>query len=343
MYTEYTNAVMMLLKEIGIWKEGYTILPNSKNGGQSLCFFIRDANNEPIYIAKFFDFLKGLNDITNLIDTSNCATVDEYLEKISEKQIPYDIDKINEIVYYLKRSFSRYIEVTKNDVGLFPKVYGHKEKIKIKNSFYGLLIEEAIKGITLQEKMNNVTMDGIDNINLAIQALYEVGKAIENLSSQGYVHRDLSPDNIMIDVNDKLIIIDPGTIKIINRDTTNLGYILGKWHYASPEQYQGNAVAANFTSDLYSLGIIIFQIVTGTNLLLEYSKKKPSNPHALICKDLNRDIENLFFQYCDDSDERNIILFSIIKKLLQTDKELRFSDIKSFVDSINILKEVKND
>ena len=343
MYEEYKSEIKKLLINNNMWDNSYTILPNSKNGGQSLCFFVRDKNNKPLYIAKYFDYLKDLSNATNIVSIDDCDNVDEYLEKLEESPIPFNIDEINEIVYYLKRGFLRYIEVTRDDAGIFPKVYGHVENIKIKNSFYGLLIEQAINGITLQEKLNNIIMDGNENIDFGIRALKDIGKAIELLNLKGYVHRDLSPDNIMIDENNNFVIIDPGTIKIINSDTTNLGYILGKRTYASPEQYQGNAVLANFTSDLYSLGIIIFQIVTGINLLVNYIKKDQANPHALICKELDRDIENTFYNYCDDSQEKNILLFSILKKLLQVDKALRFSDIKSFVDAINILKEGEND
>ena len=339
MFEDYINEIKNLLINNNMWNDSYTILPNSKNGGQSLCFFIRNKNGKSLYIAKFFNYLKDLNNTTDIVSLDDCYNVDEYLEKLEESPIPFNIDEINEIVYYLKRSFLRYLEVTKDDVSIFPKVYGYIDNIKIKNSFYGLLIEQAINGITLQEKMNNIIMDGNENINFGIHALKDIGKAIEMLNSKGYVHRDLSPDNIMIDESNNFVIIDPGTIKIINRDTTNSGYILGKKTYASPEQYQGNAVFANFTSDLYSLGIIVFQIITGINLLVEYINKDPANPHTLICKELDRDIENTFFNYCDDSQENNILLFSIIKKLLQVDKTLRFSDIKSFVDAINILKE----
>ena len=344
MLINYINEVRKLLISKGLWNEAFTILPNSKNGGQSLCFFIRDESNKPLYIAKYFDYLKDLGSVTNMYDICECETVDQYLDMLSDQQIPYDIDNINEIVYYLKRCFSRYIEVAEKTTDLFPKVHCYEENVKIKNSFYGLLIEEAIDGITLQEKMNNIIMDGNNNIELAIKCMSEVGKAIDKLFKNGSVHRDLSPDNIMVSNNDnRMIIIDPGTIKIINRDTTNFGYIFGKWQYASPEQYHGNAVSADFSSDLYSLGIISFQIVTGTNLITDYYQKNQSDPHNLICRDLDRNIENKFFDYCNEDDEKNIIIYSIIKKLLQVDKKLRFSNTQSFMDAIGIVKEEKND
>ena len=343
MYKDYIDVVKNTLINNKLWNGNFMIFPNSKNGGQSLCFFIRNEEGNPIYVAKFFDFLKGLRDVTNIVEIGICQNIDDYLEMLSETQIPYDIDNINEIVYYLKRCFSRYIEVASTTSDLFPKVLCYSENVKIKNSFYGFLIEEAIDGITLQEKMNNTIMDGKENILLAIKCLCDIGEAIEKLYDNGYVHRDLSPDNIMINNKDnRMVIIDPGTIKIINRDTTNFGYIFAKREYASPEQFQGRAVDADFSSDLYSLGIIVYQIITGINLIAEYIKKNPSNPHTLICKDLERDIENKFFEYCND-DEKNIVIYSIIKKLLQVSKDLRFSDAKSFNKSIEIIKELEYD
>lgn len=344
MFTDYINEIKKNLIDNRLWEDSFKIFPNSKNGGQSLCFFIIGKHDKIIYVAKFFDYLKDLGAITNIVKIGECNNIDEYLEMISEKQIPYDIDNISEIVYYLKRCFSRYIEVTKNTDNLFPKVLCYNENIKINNSFYGFLIEEAIDGITLQEKMRNVIMNGEDNVKLAVQCLSDIGEAVEKLYDNGYVHRDLSPDNIMINNKDnRMVVIDPGTIKIINRDTTNLGYIFAKRQYASPEQFQGRAVEADFSSDLYSLGIIVYEIITGRNLIVDYIKRNPNDPHTLICKELDRDIENKFFEYCNDGEERNIIIFSILKKMLQVNKDLRFADAKTFNNSIDIVKEARND
>ena len=337
MLVDYIKKIEELLIKNKKWKDEYTILPNSKNGGQSLCFFIRDKKAKPIYIAKYFDYLKDFGNITNAYKVEDCKSVEAYIEKLSELEAPYDIDNISDIVYYCKRSFNRYIEVASDTSKLFPKVYCYDENIKINNSFYGLLIEEAINGITLQEKMNNVMMDGKDNISLAITCMYDIGLAIKNLFDNNYVHRDLSPDNIMINENNKMILIDPGMIKFVNKNSTNLGYMFGKWQYASPEQFRGEAVKADFSSDLYSLGIIIYQIITGTNLIVKYFQKNSSNLHETICKELDRDIENVFFEYCSEEIEQNIIIYSIIKKLLQIDKSLRFSNPSSFMNAVDIV------
>lgn len=344
MLNDYITKVKELLKDNKSWNDEYTILPNSKNGGQSLCFFVRDKNSNSIYIAKFFDYLKDFGSVTNAYKVEGCKCVEEYIEKLSELEAPYDIDNISDIVYYCKRCFKRYVEVAGGNSKIFPQVYFYKDNLKISNSFYGLLIEQAINGITLQEKMNNIIMDGKNNVSLAIMCMYDVGLAIQKLFDNDYVHRDLSPDNIMINEDNKMILIDPGMIKIINRNSTNIGYVFGKLQYASPEQFRGEAASTDFSSDLYSLGIIIYQIITGTNLIVKYYQKNSHNPHEMIYKDLDRDIENLFFEYCSEDDEKNIILYSIIKKLLQIDRNLRFSDPKSFMEAVEIvLKEEKND
>lgn len=111
--------------------------------------------------------------------------------------------------------------------------------------------------------------------------------------------------------NHQFIVIDPGVAKIINRNTTELGYVMGKRAYASPEQYWGHAVYADFTSDLYSLGLIAFEIVSGINPLAYYIAKNPAHPHEDIIHKFDRELEDIFFKHIDES-ETNQQLFIII-------------------------------
>jgi serine/threonine protein kinase len=339
MYNAYIEEVKNILIKNNSWDPNFTILPNSKNGGQSLCFFIRDKDGKSIMIAKFFDYLKGLDDVIRIIKINDFNNVDTYIDFLADSSIPYDVVKISEIIYYLKRSFTRYIEVTTKTADLFPKLITYDDNIKLNGTFYGLLVEEAVPGITLETKMSDIKMDGVDNVEIAIDVLYKIGLTIKKYTGYGFVHRDISPDNIILS-NEKLIIIDPGTVKIINRDTTALGYVMGKINYVPPEQFYGRAVEANFSSDLYSLGIISYQLVTGINLLTKCLELNDSKPHDTILKNLDRNIEDNFFGFCDPDNQKNIILFSIIKKLLQPDKLLRFESIDSYMEAISIIKEV---
>ena len=116
---------------------------------------------------------------------------------------------------------------------------------------------------------------------------------IQKFISHGIVHRDLSPDNIMIS-NQELVVIDPGMVKFKNRNTTKLGCIMGKENYASPEQYYGQAVYTDFTSDLYTVGLIAFEIISGFNPLELYITKGCSHPHEEIIKKFDRELEDTF-------------------------------------------------
>lgn len=129
-------------------------------------------------------------------------------------------------------------------------------------------------------------------------------------------------------------------MKIVSRNTTDVGYIMGKRNYVSPEQYWGYAVKADFTSDLYTIGLIIFEIVSGVNPLAYYISNEPSSPHIALIKKIDRELEDLFFDNINENPQ-TLQLYMIIRKLLQVDKVFRFDDISSLQEAIAVLKEDK--
>lgn len=334
---EFNKEIIQLMCETNIWKESYNIEFNSEPSGQSLTFFIKE-NEEKLYIAKFFNYMQGLSDDRLECLGIEAETIEEFENKLADNTTTLNVEEILECIYLSKRSFNRYIEVCINTEGLFPKLYAFKNNIKIGKRFYGLLIEEFVKGISLTDEIKIVKRNEIDIYDYAINFLVKISNTIKRYTDYGFVHRDISPDNIIVTSN-KPVIIDPGFIKIIDRNSTRLGYMLGKDYYASPEQYKGLAVNVDFSSDLYSIGIILYEIVTGKNLLYRYMViEKSSNPHEEIIKNFDRTIEDEFFKFAEQETAKNILLFNMIKKMLQVDRKLRFYDINAFNDAVSLLK-----
>lgn len=330
------KEIQRLLQSQDLWKTHFSIRANPNQRGQSTSYFIYDEAGTPIYIAKFFDFFKNIS-IPPSIDVHSCQQPEDVIDQLADADdFMDDIGSVSDMFYYQKRSFTRYVQVClEEDIG-FPRIFAVKENLLIHSHFYGLLIEEAINGITLEDYLKS-SISNDDRTTFAIDFLFKMSNIIEKFVKNGIVHRDLSPDNIMIS-NHQFIVIDPGVVKIISRNTTELGYVMGKRAYASPEQYWGHAVYADFTSDLYSLGLIAFEIVSGINPLAYYIAKNPAHPHEDIIHKFDRELEDIFFKHIDES-ETNQQLFIIIRKLLQPDKAYRFSDVSSFQEAMNVLKE----
>ena len=220
----------------------FTIKPNSKRG-QSLTFTVYDENIKPILMAKFFNYLSGLEDVF-LDYEMEYQSINQLLENINliEEQINSNVT-IEEIVTRIEfqlRCFNRYIKACKiESLQCFPKLVESNDNIKINDGFYGFLIEEFVDGQTLEELLPIDEEHELTNI--VFNFLSQMGVIIKKLGDHKIVHRDISPDNLMIS-GGQVILIDPGIIKMESEGPeTKTGLFIGKHLYASPEQINYNS------------------------------------------------------------------------------------------------------
>ena len=120
------------------------------------------------------------------------------------------------------------------------------------------IVMEYVDGITLKtyiEKKGKLTYK--EAVSIAIQ----VGRGIEAAHNKNIVHRDIKPQNIIISKDGRIKVADFGIARAITDETTNLYGAAGSVHYISPEQARGGY--CDERSDIYSLGITIYEMVTG--------------------------------------------------------------------------------
>lgn len=172
-------------------------------------------------------------------------------------------------------------------------------KVKSTNERVGVIYLEFINGIELGKAQieNFSSKDKFSIIN-------QLFCAIEISHSNGIIHRDINPNNIMISEEGNVKVIDFGICKINDMINSATVYKMGTTAYSAPEVHQHSENATE-QSDLYSLGSVIYFLFTG---------KQP--PLAIQ-----------FQQVLDETRGMDIALKPILKKLVEIDPQLRYQDI----------------
>lgn len=119
------------------------------------------------------------------------------------------------------------------------------------------IVMELVEGITLKDYINR---KGKLSVKEATSIAIQVSLGLEAAHNRGIVHRDVKPQNIIISTDGKVKLSDFGIAKATSSNTISSN-VMGSVHYSSPEQVRGGY--SDYKSDIYSLGITLYEMVTG--------------------------------------------------------------------------------
>ena len=128
--------------------------------------------------------------------------------------------------------------------------------------------EEEGVGYIAMEHVDGTTLTGwcrkgsLLPVQRVVEIVTKVADALDYAHSQGVVHRDIKPANIMVTTNGIVKVMDFGIARITSSTKTQTGTIMGSPSYMSPEQVSGAKVDGR--SDIFSLGVVLFELLTGT-------------------------------------------------------------------------------
>ena len=140
------------------------------------------------------------------------------------------------------------------------------------------MVMEMIEGRSLKDILKK---DGQMSIDRSVALVKSIASALAYAHDQGLIHRDIKPDNIMVDARGRPVLMDFGIAKLITSDAkiTQTGHLIGTPAYMAPEQ--SKALDVGPPTDIYALSVVLFEMLTG------HTPFEADTPMAVVLKSLS--------------------------------------------------------
>jgi serine/threonine-protein kinase len=182
------------------------------------------------------------------------------------------------------------------------------------------LVMAYVEGGTLSDRIDRGPMPLAEVERL----LRQIASALDYAHRQGVIHRDIKPDNILLDKEGHALLADFGIVKIVEGEghLTGTGGLVGTPAYMAPEQGRGEQVTNS--ADIYSLGVVVYQMVTG---------KKPyqaETPMQIVIKHMNEPVPSLRQTIADAPPGLELVIQRVMAKHPQE----RYSSAVEFCEDL---------
>ena len=202
------------------------------------------------------------------------------------------------------------------------------------------IVMELIDGITLKEYLRQ---KGAIAPAEALDFTMQIAKALEHAHGKGIIHRDIKPQNIMLLKNGMIKVADFGIAELQNDIEESNGETVGSVHYIAPEQARGAAPDAR--SDIYSLGIVMYEMLTGrlpyvgdtdVEVAVKHMNTVPVSPREIV-PEIPEELERICLKAMDaDIDARYQTAGELLRDLEQVRKQSLTAHVLEDSDSVLI-------
>lgn len=254
------------------------------------------------YVGKVFD---GRYRIQRMIGLGGMAVVFEAEDLLMHRTVAVKMlkDAINDDATSVKRFINESKAVSMLSHPNIVSIYDVSVRDNLK-----YIVMEHIRGITLK---NYMTRKEKLPVREAISFTEQILRALDHAHSKGIIHRDIKPQNIMLLKNGMIKVADFGIAKLPSAETVTVtDKAIGTVYYISPEQASGRPIDPR--SDVYSVGVMLYEMVTGTlpfyaespvSVALMQIHNQPKPPREL-CPDLPLGLQQIILRAMEKDPDR---------------------------------------
>ncbi|HVX33778.1 MAG TPA: protein kinase [Solirubrobacterales bacterium] len=192
---------------------------------------------------------------------------------------------------------------------------------------YPYIVFEYVEGETLKARINRI---GALDTQEALAYAIEIARGLTVAHARRMVHRDIKPQNVLIDAEGRAKLTDFGISRQLEKDgLTATGRVLGTTDYVAPEQAMGRG--ADQRSDIYSLGVVLFEMLTG------HVPFRADSQVGVAMKHVNEELPDVQA----DRPELSAATALVVERATAKDPTKRYADIGEMIDDLSTALEVE--